>query len=47
MNSKEWKKWLFWFTFAVACIAVYKTIDSVSQIFTANGEFFGMLKPFL
>ena len=33
MNSKEWKKWLFWFSFAVASIAVYKTVDSVSVIF--------------
>ena len=47
MNSKEWKKWLFWFTFAVACIAVYKTIDSVAEVFAAIGNFFGMLMPFL
>ena len=47
MNSKEWKKWLFWFTFAVACIAVYKTVDSVAEIFAVIGEFFGMLMPFL
>jgi len=47
MNSKEWKKWLFWFTFAVACIVVYKTIDSVSEVFAVIGEFFRMLKPFL
>lgn len=47
MNSKEWKKWLFWFTFAVACIAVYKTVDSVAEIFAVIGNFFGMLMPFL
>lgn len=39
MNSKDWKKWLFWFTFAVASIVVYKTIDSVGTIFTAIGGF--------
>lgn len=47
MNSKDWKKWLFWFTFAVASIVVYKTIDSVGTIFTAIGGFFGVLMPFL
>lgn len=47
MNSKEWKRWLFWFTFAVACIAVYKTVDSVAEIFVVIGEFFRMLMPFL
>ena len=47
MNNKEWKKWLFWFTFAVATIVVYKTIDSVTQIFVVIGSFFRMLMPFL
>ena len=47
MNNKEWKKWLFWFTFAVACIVVYKTVDSVTEIFTVIGEFLRMLMPFL
>ena len=47
MNSKEWKKWLFWFTFAVACIAVYKTVDSVTEIFAVISEFLSMLTPFL
>ena len=47
MNSKEWKKWLFWFSFAVAAILVYKTIDSVGIIFTFFGSFFRILMPFL
>jgi predicted PurR-regulated permease PerM len=47
MNSKEWKKWLFWFSFAVASIIVYKTIDSVGIIFTALGNLFKLLMPFL
>lgn len=47
MNSKEWKKWLFWFSFAVAAILVYKTIDSVGAIFSFFGGFFGILMPFL
>ncbi len=47
MNSKEWKRWLFWFSFAVAAIVVYKTIDSVAEIFVAIRKFFELLKPFL
>lgn len=47
MNSKEWKKWLFWFSFAVAAIAVYKTIDSVGVIFSFFGNLFSILMPFL
>lgn len=47
MNNKEWKKWLFWFSFAVATIAVYKTIDSVSEIFLGIGNFFNLIMPFI
>lgn len=47
MNSKEWKKWLFWFSFAVASIAVYKTVDSVSIVFTEIMNFFDILMPFI
>ncbi len=46
MNSKEWRKWLFWFSFAVAVITVYKTIDSVSAIFSWIGNLFNLLMPF-
>lgn len=47
MNNKEWKKWLFWFSFAVAAIVVYKTIDSVGVIFSFFGSLFRVLMPFL
>lgn len=47
MNNKEWRKWLFWFSFAVATIVVYKTIDSVGVIFSFIGSFFKVLAPFL
>lgn len=47
MNSKEWKKWLFWFSFAVATVIVYKTIDSVTEIFAVIGNFFDLLMPFI
>ncbi len=46
MNKKDWKKWLFWFSFAVASIVVYKTIDSVSSIISGIGNFFGLIMPF-
>lgn len=47
MNSKEWKKWLFWFSFAVASIAVYKTVDSVSLIFAEIAKFFEIIAPYV
>lgn len=46
MKEKEWKKWIFWFTFAVASIIVYKTIDSVSVIFEGISNLFSLLMPF-
>lgn len=47
MKAKEWKKWIFWFTFAVASIIVYKTIDSVSVIFALIFNLFDILMPFI
>ena len=47
MKEKEWKKWIFWFSFAVASIVIYKAIDSVSVIFSEIGNFLGILTPFL
>lgn len=47
MNNKEWKKWLFWFSFSVATIVVFKTIDSVSSIFSVIGGFLELMMPFL
>ena len=47
MNNKDWKKWIFWFTFAVASIIVYKTIDSVSSIFAFLGGLVRLLMPFI
>ena len=47
MNNKEWKNWVLWFSFAVAIIIVYKTIDSVSSIFNAITGFLNLITPFL
>jgi predicted PurR-regulated permease PerM len=46
-NDKEWKKWVFWFSFAVAAIAVYKLLDNFTEIINAIGGFLSLLKPFL
>ncbi len=47
MKEKEWKKWIFWFSFVVASIIVYKTIDSVSTIFLGITNFLSLLSPFI
>lgn len=40
-------KWLYWFTFAVAVIAVYKTLDNFSEITTWIGGLIKILYPFI
>lgn len=47
MKDKEWKKWIFWFSFTVASIIVYKAIDSVSTIFLGITNFLELLTPFI
>lgn len=47
MKEKEWKKWLFWFTLIVASIVVYKTIDSVIQVYVWLQGFIALLMPFI
>ena len=39
-------KWLYWFTFAVAVILVYKTVNSLEQIASGIGTFIKNLAPF-
>lgn len=40
-------KWLYWFLFAVAVIAVYKTLDNFSAIATWIKGLFNVLMPFI
>ena len=48
MEKKDFgKKWIYWFTFAVAVIVVYKTLDSFTDIMTWFGNLFSVLMPFL
>lgn len=45
-KTRVWTKWLYWFTFAVAVIVVYKTVDNIGQITNWLGELLGILAPF-
>ena len=45
--KKHWTKWLYWFLFAVAVIAVYKTLDNFNDIASWIGNFFSIIGPFL
>lgn len=40
-------KWLYWFTFAIAVIAVYKTLDNFSEITNWIGGIINTLYPFI
>ena len=46
-KEKNWTKWIYWFTFAVAVIAVYKTLDNFGDISIWLGELFRVILPFL
>ncbi len=46
-NEKDWKKWLFWFSFAIAAISVYKLLDNFTDILNIIGNFIDILKPFI
>ena len=41
------KKWVYWFLFAVAVIAVYKTMDNFNEIIVFFKNLFGILMPFI
>ena len=46
-EKKNWTKWIYWFTFAVAVIFVYKTLDNFSDISTWFGKLTATLMPFI
>ena len=46
-GNNIWTKWLYWFTFAVAVITVYKTLDNFSEIGNWFGNFLGIIMPFV
>ena len=45
--KKHWTKWLYWFVYAVAVIAVYKTVDSFGEIIDFINKFLSIIAPFL
>lgn len=44
---KNWTKWIYWFTFAVAVIFVYNTLDNFNDISNWIGKLISILMPFL
>ncbi len=45
-EKRVWTKWLYWFTFAVAVIFVYKTLDNFNDISIGIGKLISILMPF-
>lgn len=45
-EKKNWTKWIYWFTFAVAVIVVYKTLDNFKDISKWFGGLISILMPF-
>lgn len=43
---KSWRKWIYWFTFAVATIFVYKTVDNLGEITNWFKNLLSILTPF-
>ncbi len=46
-KEKNWKKWLGIFTFSVALIIIYKTLDNFGTIFSMIGNFNKIIMPFI
>lgn len=46
-ESRDWKKWIFWFTFAVAVIGIYKLLDNFVDITEWIKGFISILMPFI
>ena len=46
-EKKNWTKWIYWFTFAVAVIFVYKTLDNLNNISIGIGKLISVLMPFI
>lgn len=44
---EQYSRYIIWFIFCVAVIAVYKTFDNLSNIFSGIGVIFKAVKPFI
>ncbi|NLC87994.1 MAG: AI-2E family transporter [Clostridiaceae bacterium] len=45
-KTKNWTKWIYWFTFAMATIIFYKTVDNIGQITNWLKGLLSILAPF-
>ena len=46
-ERRVWTKWFYWFTFAVAIIIIYKTLDNFTEIKNGIGNFLHIIMPFI
>lgn len=46
-KNRNWTKWLFWFSLAIAVVAVYKVLDKFEAITAGIKSFLGVISPFL
>lgn len=42
-----WKKWVYWFSFALAIIIIYKTLDNFTEIKEWLSNLFNIIMPFI
>lgn len=49
MNDSKniWKKWIYWFSFALAIIIIYKTLDNFAEIKSWISNLFSIIMPFI
>ncbi|MCI8486873.1 MAG: hypothetical protein HFJ20_07470, partial [Clostridia bacterium] len=47
-DSKNiWRKWVYWFSFALAIIIIYKTLDNFTEIKAWLSNLFNIIMPFV
>lgn len=46
-NKSIWKKWAYWFSFALAVIIIYKTLDNFTEIKVWLSNLFSIIMPFI
>ena len=46
-KTKNWKKWIGWFIFAIAIIVVYKLLDNFGEITVWVKNLISILMPFI
>src|SRR5574344_688110 len=46
-KKNKWGKWIYWFTFAIGTIIIYKTLDNFNEIGSWFNKFFDVVAPFL